>query len=99
MGLGVVYLYHFDQPISPRHTCQHYIGWCLDLVARDKMHRAGNGARLMQVALERGIGFTIVRRWEGGRELERRLKARHESPRLCPVCSPGSPSVGGDLVF
>jgi hypothetical protein len=43
---------------------------------------------LTQVATQRGIGFEVVRTWPGGRELERRLKDRHDAPRLCPVCNP-----------
>lgn len=99
----MVYLLHFDRPISPDHTCQHYIGWATDLAERINEHRAGNGARLTEVAAERGIGFTVARTWtahdgpclcdaRGGhcrkcRELERKLKAQHNGPRLCPICN------------
>lgn len=85
---GLVYLIHFERPISERHTCQHYLGWCLDLVERLAMHRAGHGARLTQVAVERGIGFEVVRTWPGDRTLERLLKDRNNSPKLCPICHP-----------
>lgn len=84
--LGIVYLLHFERPISPAHTCQHYIGWALDLNARLTMHRGGQGARLTQIAVERGIGFEVVRTWPGSREFERYLKNRKEAPRLCPMC-------------
>lgn len=83
---GTVYLLHFERPISPLHTCQHYLGWCLDLDARIAAHRSGAGARLTQVAVERGIGFEVVRTWPGSRTFERLLKARKDTPRLCPVC-------------
>lgn len=83
---GLIYLLHFARPISDAHTCQHYLGWCRDLPARMAAHRAGTGARLTQVALERGIDFEVVRTWPGSREFERRLKERKEGPRLCPVC-------------
>jgi hypothetical protein len=34
-----------------------------------------------------GIGFQLVRTWEGDRTLERTLKNRHNAPaRLCPLC-------------
>jgi predicted GIY-YIG superfamily endonuclease len=56
---GTVYLLHFDEPISPRHTCQHYCGWAADLEARIEDHRHGRGARLTEVAHSRGIGFTV----------------------------------------
>ena len=83
---GIVYLLHFERPISDRHTCQHYTGWALDLNARMTMHRAGKGARLTQIAVARGIGFEVVRTWEGSRDLERWLKNGKRAPRLCPMC-------------
>lgn len=50
-------------------------------------HLYGRGARLTQVAHERGIGFTVVRVWEDvDRKFERQLKNRKSSPRLCPIC-------------
>lgn len=88
--MSYVYLLHFEAPIAPgRHTCQHYVGTCDDLAARIEQHARGSSdaARLTQVAHERGISFEVVRVWSGGRELERRLKARKESPRFCPVCA------------
>lgn len=82
-----VYLLHFSQPISPAHTCQHYLGYAQDVDARIAQHRAGQGARLCEVAKERGIDFQVVRVWEDGdRSFERRLKNRHNSPQLCPLC-------------
>lgn len=81
-----VYLLHFESPISDKHTAQHYIGTALDVEARLKMHKAGKGARLTQVANERGINYTVVRTWVGGRKKERELKNRKEGPRLCPIC-------------
>jgi hypothetical protein len=84
----MLYLLHFDRPTSPRHTCQHYLGFSDDPVSRIQSHWLGNGARLPQVAHERGIGFTVVRLWTGDRTRERRLKNRHEHPALCPICNP-----------
>jgi hypothetical protein len=84
-----VYLLHFAHPISPLHTCQHYIGWAESWPDRIVIQRAGNGdaARLCQVAKERGIDFVVAHIWpDGDRALERRLKNRHNAPRLCPVC-------------
>ena len=57
-----------------------------DLEARIATHRAGRGARLIEVVTAAGIGFVIARTWAGGRDLERRLKNRKNSPRLCPIC-------------
>ena len=87
--MTTVYLLHFDRPIAPgRHTCQHYIGKADDLEHRIAEHRAGNGARLTQVAHERGITFVVARTWNGGYALEKRLKNQHNGPRLCPICNP-----------
>ncbi len=85
---GTVYLLHFDSPISSHHTAQHYIGWARNLAGRIEHHRSGTGARLTQVASERGIGFQIARTWEGvDRTFERKLKDRHGAPRMCPICT------------
>jgi hypothetical protein len=84
-----VYLLHFTQPISPKHTCQHYIGFAESWPDRVMQHRIGDtgAARLCQVAKQRGIGFVVARLWpDGDRTLERRLKNRHNAPRLCPIC-------------
>lgn len=75
-----VYLLHFDRPIAPGHTTQHYIGHADDLPRRIQAHArgryngGGNGcAKLCAVAHERGIGFVVARVWRGGYALERRL--------------------------
>jgi hypothetical protein len=85
---GTTYLLHFCAPISPAHTCQHYLGWTPGSVAaRLAEHAAGRGARLTQVALERGIGWRLVRTWAGEtRQDERRRKRGAHGARLCPVC-------------
>lgn len=87
--MSYVYLLHFERPISPKHTCQHYLGTAEDLAGRIQQHERGGrlAARLCQVAHERGIAFRVARVWLGGRELERRLKDRKGSPRLCPLCA------------
>jgi len=81
-----VYLLHFDQPISNHHTCQHYIGFADDLAVRIQRHQVGHGARLTQVAKQRGIGFKVARVWQGDRLFERWLKRQKNSPAFCPVC-------------
>ncbi|WP_346294350.1 endonuclease [Sphaerothrix gracilis] len=80
------YLLHFEQPISSLHTTRHYLGWSSDIESRIAHHQAGEGSKLCQVAKARGIGFTLARTWAGDRSLERRLKNRKNSPRLCPIC-------------
>jgi predicted GIY-YIG superfamily endonuclease len=70
------------------HHAGHYLGFTENLSRRMDQHRAGTGARLTGVIKEAGLGFNVARLWEGGRELERRLKRQHNSPRLCPICNP-----------
>ena len=88
-----VYLIHLDHPIGRGRLgqAQHYLGSTRDLTDRILRHARGRGARLMEVAEERGILWSIVRTWpcsseRAARELERRLKARKNGRRLCPVC-------------
>lgn len=84
---GTVYLLHFSERISDRHTTQHYIGWAESVEARLSDHRAGRGARLTEVANERGITYECVRIWSNkDRHFERKLKERKDGPRLCPLC-------------
>lgn len=84
--LIMVYLLHFDKPISDKHTCQHYIGSTGNLAQRLAEHRAGQGARLTQVATERDIDFVLAWVWEGDKKEERKLKNGKRGPRLCPFC-------------
>jgi len=79
----MVYLLHFDRPY--RHA-RHYLGYAADLDARLKRHKAGNGARLLQVVMDTGISWVLARTWPGGRDVERKLKRQKNSPRLCPIC-------------
>lgn len=78
-----VYLIHFETPY--KHA-RHYLGSTYDLAARLAQHQAGTGARLMEVITQAGIGWYLARTWEGGRNRERALKQRKNSPKLCPVC-------------
>lgn len=38
------YLLHFSQPISPKHTTRHYLGWAENLDARIDHHRKGTSS-------------------------------------------------------
>lgn len=87
MKTSQVYLIHFERPISPHHTTQHYTGSTDNLPQRLAEHRAGTGSRLCQVAKERGIGFVLVATWPGDRKVERQIKNRHNGKRLCPICN------------
>ena len=78
-----VYLLHFTTPY--RHA-RHYLGSADDLESRLARHRAGNGARLVQVCADHGIDFVLARTWQGGREKERQLKRQKNGRKLCPIC-------------
>lgn len=86
-----VYLLHFDAPL-PRDRGEihapvgHYLGFAAHVELRLAHHRAGTGARITAALRRRGIGFELARTWVGGRDLERRLKNRHEHGALCPLC-------------
>jgi len=88
--MNMIYLIHFEQPIgdldNPRGQAQHYLGFTEDLEARLEAHRTGNGSAIMAAVARAGVGWTLARTWDGGRGLERVLKAQHNGPRLCPIC-------------
>jgi predicted GIY-YIG superfamily endonuclease len=82
--IGICYLIHFDRPY--KHA-KHYLGYCnYDLEQRLEHHVTGQGARLMQVITQAGIGFTVVRTWKGDRHFERRLKRWGSGAQFCPLC-------------
>src|SRR5262249_51267783 len=81
---GTVYLIHFSE--AYRHA-KHYMGFTDDLDGRLERHASGQGARLLAVLKSAGISWRCVRTWPGSRKLERQLKNRKETPRLCPVCA------------
>jgi len=82
--VGTFYLLHFDRPVG--HAA-HYAGWTRSLKGRIHHHRNGTGARLTQVARERGIGFTIAKVVAGvTRAHERRVKNMGGLGRNCPIC-------------
>jgi hypothetical protein len=83
VAAGTVYLLHFARPY--RHA-RHYLGYADNLERRLARHRAGSGARLLEVIAAAGIDWRLVRIWPGTRTLERRLKGRHSGVRLCPAC-------------
>lgn len=87
----MVYLLHLDAPLASGSTAQHYIGWSKNgwtFKERLSRHQAGQGARFTQVAVERGIGFAVVRKWKGDKCFERKLKNQKNARRLCPICNP-----------
>ncbi|CUS04218.2 conserved protein of unknown function [Candidatus Promineifilum breve] len=81
----------------------HYLGFCEfgRLAERDRIHHKGQrwehmfdgklkhtgAARFLAVAVERNIGFQLVRAWRGTRDDERRLKKWKNGRALCPICN------------
>lgn len=87
-----VYVLHFDRAVADHAA--HYIGWAKDVDQRIDTHRQGNGARLVAVARELGIGFTVAAVFpfptaKAAREHERYLKHTRKNGRsVCPLCRP-----------
>ena len=96
---GLVYLIHFDAPIGnpdePKGQARHYTGHADDLEARTHDHHSANAARIMQAVNQRGIGWRVVRTWEGTRDTERQIKLLRAGNRLCPQCTPNPLSAAG----
>lgn len=87
---ATVYLIHLDRKMC---HAQHYLGYtALDSVQeRLARHKNGSGAVMLKSATAQGITFDVVREWscvsvQSAKALERKLKARHNSPKLCPIC-------------
>lgn len=83
MNEGTVYLIHLDRPF---HHARHYLGWTCDLSHRLVQHRMGTGAKLLRAVTQHGIGWSVVRTWQGGPDLEKAFKTQKNGPRLCPYC-------------
>lgn len=86
---GWVYLLHFDHPIgSDKQKAQHYLGYTSKENVDERLtkHQLGVGAALPNEAYRQGIGFTLVRKWRGNRQLEKKLKNHGHLPRLCWIC-------------
>lgn len=80
----MVYLIHFDTPF---YHCRHYLGYASKLDRRLAHHKRGTGSRLLRAVNEAGIGWQVVRTWEGDGNLEQELKKRKNSRKLCPICN------------
>jgi len=83
-----VYLLHFH---SRYYHAGHYTGMTCNLDARLALHRSGRGAKLMKAIADAGITFEVAALWklptyEEARELERRLKRKHNAIPTCPLC-------------
>lgn len=87
--MGFVYVLHFDKPY--KHA-MHYIGYVDGdnqgaVNARMEDHKAGRGARLMDVITKAGIGFTIAWIYDNvDRKFERKLKNKGGAKKHCQMC-------------
>jgi predicted GIY-YIG superfamily endonuclease len=69
---------------------RHYLGSSSHLDERLHLHKNGNGARLMEVIGDAGIGWKLALLWECDSKeeslaLERRLTHWHGSNQFCPI--------------
>lgn len=78
--------------METRITCRHLTAaQAAGVACRIAQHRAGNGARILAVVAEAGIGITPVRIWPSATEHhEKGLKNLGNGVRLCPRCSLGT---------
>src|SRR5258708_27769365 len=82
----IVYEVHIEPPVE--HAA-HYIGRSPDggtagLERRLARHGGSEGARLPQIAKERGSTWRLVRTWAGDGRTERQLKTRYGA-LYCPI--------------
>jgi predicted GIY-YIG superfamily endonuclease len=100
---GYVYVLHFDSPICETHTCQHYIGCTCDLRQRLITHAQGRGARLTEVAKERGITWQLAAlgttHVTGMRRIERQLKDWHGVKGQCSLCTESPRTIPGTVGY
>lgn len=93
---GYVYILHFRTPLaSGKKQSSHYVGWSRHWQWRIRQHREGRGARIVEVAIARGIVIEVatvatVVSINGvqyhGRAAERAIKRQHHAARYCPLC-------------
>lgn len=81
-----VYCVKLSSPLgNERHKAEYYIGYAEDSRVIDRMyeHEHGQGARMLAVAVERGITFDTVFVVDGvGRRVERAMKNQKNARRL-----------------
>ena len=82
-AMGELYLLHFNQPYQ---HARHYLGWSTNAAERIEAHKHGQGANLMRVIYEAGVGFEVAWIKPGTRLEERKIKNRGGLARMCPIC-------------
>jgi len=85
----MLYLLHISPPLGgPKHVAEFYLGYSPTLRSlgyRVQMHQQGRGARITQVAVERGCVVRLLGVKNGDRREERRLKNQGHHARLAPL--------------
>lgn len=84
----MVYLLHFERPYF---HARHYIGFTDDLDRRLHQHLNGHekGSPLVRAVLKAGITVQLAATFEGGKDLEKKMKSRHNAAHFCPICKQG----------
>lgn len=92
--MAYVYLIHFE---TPNHHAEHYTGSCRDLQRRLDLHRAGRGSALLAHLARAGKPWQLAALYTGplkaARNAEAIIKAAHNGPRYCPLCSGQTPKL------
>lgn len=86
----MIYLLHFSAPVA---GARHFLGFADDVDRRLAEHRAGQGANLTRIAVERGASLAVVMTVEGDRDAQRNYRRIYKGcfTALCPVCNPRRP--------
>jgi hypothetical protein len=95
MTMAYLYLLHIDPPLA---HASHYLGFT-ERTPEQRLHEHTNvpskGSPLVQAAVAQGSTVTLARVWDNGtRTMERMLKNRKNSKKLCPCCQ-GTGTVEG----
>lgn len=84
----MVYLLHFERPYF---HARHYIGYTDDLERRLGEHLSGQGSPLVKAVVNSGVAVIVAATFEGDRDLEKKMKARHKAAHFCPICKGNQP--------
>lgn len=84
----MIYLLHIDPPY---HHARHYLGYTdrqSPTAIEDRLneHITGQGNGLVFAAYQAGHTITLACVFEGDGNLERQIKNRRNTPRICPCC-------------
>jgi hypothetical protein len=89
--IGWLYLLHLNQRLGRegRNGAEHYLGWTprAELLERLRAHGTSSGARMLEVARQRGIGWHVGMVARGTPGDERRLKRYGHHDELCWTCA------------